>query len=330
MQGNNYIVSDSDRIPSVFAAYVMFFFAMLGRELTPFLTNGVYNALSFLVPDIGQGFVSSLSSFLYYGVFVLTPFALYASRHAGMSEYIRIKPLDGKSAIKCVVIAVAGAVFVTMLTEFWVMIIEALGGKIDNGALAIPDNVAGRMGMVLTSALLPSICEELLMRGCMLSSREEKGSTKAIILTALWFMALHGSVEGMPSEFVSGLILGYVVVLTDSLFAGMIYHFVHNSFVLVMNFANVGAEISEDVSYFEQIGGVQGCISTAVGCLVLGAALYMLLKNLSKPYSDRAFGKPATEGAEKSFWVYAVACCCIAFVVIEYTLDMLAVMGVVK
>ena len=330
MQGGNFIVTDSDRIPSVFAAYVMFFIAVLGRELTGLLTNGLYFLFSFLVPGLGTGFVNGLSSFIYYGLFILVPFALYASRHPGMSEYIRIKPLDGRSALLCAVAAPVGVLLAAQLTCFWMMLIEAVGGKITGNDILVPEAIGGKLSMVLTGALLPAVCEELLMRGCMLTSREEKGSARAIVLTALWFTALHASVEGIPAELMCGLILGFMAVVTDTIFAGMIYHFVHNSVVLIITFAQGPAAEEAAVSTFNAVGGFAGCFMMALECLILGAIMFYLFRALLRRHASENIGKPPVEGAEKSFSVYAVAACCVIFVLLEYALDILSVAGVVR
>jgi sodium transport system permease protein len=87
-------------------------------------------------------------------------------------------------------------------------------------------------------ALTPAICEELVFRGVLLQSLgREARAWRAILLSAAIFGAFHLSFETalrfLPT-FWLGLLLGWVVWHSRSVFASMGMHFVNNAFVVLL------------------------------------------------------------------------------------------------
>ena len=330
MQGDNFVLTDRDRVPSIFGACCMYFMALVGQQLISIIASVLYTLLSYVVYDIDESFFTGFASALYYFLFLLIPFIVYARRHPGISEYIRVKPLKTRHALLCAAIAVPGVLFVTYITAFWAMLIEALGGTVIDTALTIPETAGGKLGMILSNAVLPGVCEELLFRGCMLSAWEEKGSVKAMVIVSVWFALLHASILGIPSEIISGLILAFVVLSTDSLFAGIIYHTAHNAVVLALSFESAEEETVNQMSYFEAAGGLGGCITMFFVCAILGVMIVMLLKKLDSARKDRPFGVPQVTGEEKRLPEIIVVISCIVFAIMGYATDILEVLGVIK
>ncbi|HEX2077371.1 MAG TPA: ABC transporter permease subunit/CPBP intramembrane protease [Longimicrobium sp.] len=88
------------------------------------------------------------------------------------------------------------------------------------------------------AALTPAVCEELVFRGVLLQSlgREMRG-WKAVALSAAIFGAFHLSFETalrfLPTAFI-GLLMGWVVWHSRSIFASMLMHLVNNAFVVAL------------------------------------------------------------------------------------------------
>jgi sodium transport system permease protein len=88
------------------------------------------------------------------------------------------------------------------------------------------------------AALTPAICEELVFRGVLLQSLgREMRAWRAVIVTAAVFGAFHLSFETalrfLPTAWV-GLLMGYVVWHSRSIFASMLMHFANNAFVVLL------------------------------------------------------------------------------------------------
>ena len=88
---------------------------------------------------------------------------------------------------------------------------------------------------IVVVALIPAICEELLMRGVMLSAFKKYGTMLAVIISALCFAGLHSSVTNLPGLIFLGLVLGYITILEGSVLLAVTVHFASNAFGMVFD-----------------------------------------------------------------------------------------------
>jgi sodium transport system permease protein len=92
--------------------------------------------------------------------------------------------------------------------------------------------------LFFVAAATPAVCEELVFRGVLLQSlgREMRG-WHAVVLSAAVFGAFHLSFETalrfLPTAFI-GLLMGWVVWHSRSIFASMLMHFINNAFVVML------------------------------------------------------------------------------------------------
>lgn len=82
--------------------------------------------------------------------------------------------------------------------------------------------------MVAVVALLPACCEELTMRGVVLSGFKEMPLAKAAVLSGFLFAVLHLNPPQFLYAFALGIIFAYLVNITESIFSSMIVHFIIN------------------------------------------------------------------------------------------------------
>jgi sodium transport system permease protein len=92
--------------------------------------------------------------------------------------------------------------------------------------------------LLLVLALTPAVCEELVFRGVLLGSFTRRfGMAGSIAGSALVFAAFHLSTETLirflPTAWL-GLLLGFVVWHTRSIWPAMLMHFVNNGVVIVL------------------------------------------------------------------------------------------------
>ena len=105
--------------------------------------------------------------------------------------------------------------------------------------------------MLITTALIPGIFEELIFRGVYLQGlRKYIGDAGAIFYSSLIFGLLHRNIVQAPFAFVVGMILGYICVYTGSLIPSMIIHFLNNaiSVILTVISCNVSADFTSYIS----------------------------------------------------------------------------------
>ena len=86
-------------------------------------------------------------------------------------------------------------------------------------------------------------CEEFLFRGPILNSaRKTMPTWAAVAVTALLFAILHLSVHRLAGTFLLGLVAGWIVVVTGSIFPAMLFHTTHNALVVTMGRLSMNQE----------------------------------------------------------------------------------------
>ncbi len=84
-------------------------------------------------------------------------------------------------------------------------------------------------------AIIPAFCEELLFRGLILDRLHRFGRAKAIFISALLFALMHQNVGQLFYTFILGLVLGYIVVESGSIWGAIVVHFVNNFTQVILN-----------------------------------------------------------------------------------------------
>ncbi len=92
-------------------------------------------------------------------------------------------------------------------------------------------------------ALLPSITEEITIRGIVLSGYENKNKYVAAIITGLFFGIFHLDAQQFLYATVLGFVFALVVRITNSIYSSMIMHFIING--TSVSFAKIAKIITE-------------------------------------------------------------------------------------
>lgn len=92
------------------------------------------------------------------------------------------------------------------------------------------------VSMLVVMALTPAICEEITMRGIVLSGYDNKSNFKAAMMSGLIFGMLHLNGQQFLYAFVLGILFGYLVRITNSIFATMLCHFTFNGIQVTMQY----------------------------------------------------------------------------------------------
>lgn len=79
------------------------------------------------------------------------------------------------------------------------------------------------------SAILPGICEEFLHRGIMLHAGKKAGNPRyVLIISSILFGLMHLNINQFFYAAILGLLMGYVALVSNSIFPSMIIHFMNN------------------------------------------------------------------------------------------------------
>lgn len=109
------------------------------------------------------------------------------------------------------------------------------------------------IGFILNIALIgvmAAVGEELLFRGVIQQFLENtfNNGHLAVLVTGIIFGLMHFQVDGLSVRIILGIVLGYALLYTRSLWLSIILHFLYNSFQVVMVYSLSEAEVAELVT----------------------------------------------------------------------------------
>ena len=97
------------------------------------------------------------------------------------------------------------------------------------------DNAVNIIFSVTCIGMMPAFCEELFIRQGMLSGlRRNYPPYKAILISALFFSLMHTNAAQSLHQFFLGATLAAVVVISRSIWSGIIFHFFNNLYILLV------------------------------------------------------------------------------------------------
>lgn len=125
---------------------------------------------------------------------------------------------------------------------------------------------------VLSTAVLPAIIEEVVIRGIVMQPLRRFGDKFAIVASALIFSLMHGNMVQIPYTVVAGIFMGYLVVATGSLWPSIILHFINNFYSVVI--------MAVDNNLGETAGTIAAiiCLTLFVVMGIIGGALYFTMR----------------------------------------------------
>lgn len=90
---------------------------------------------------------------------------------------------------------------------------------------------------VLTTAILPCVCEETAHRGLLLKGSYSLGITNALILSSVMFGLMHLNINQFFYATILGFIIGVVAVVSKNIIPAIIIHFINNFLNVYISFA---------------------------------------------------------------------------------------------
>ena len=104
----------------------------------------------------------------------------------------------------------------------------------------LPENAFQLICTVMYMAVFPAVFEEFAFRGVIMQPLRRYGDWFAIIISGVMFGLVHGNLMQMPFAIIAGVALGYAAIVTDSLWTGIIIHFLNNFLSVIFSWARTG------------------------------------------------------------------------------------------
>lgn len=200
---------------------------------------------------------------------------------------LRLNRLSIIDAVLIVVIFTSGywvAVFINLLGQILLSIL----GQLITPQIPFAQSSSEYVILLLVIAGSAGICEEILCRGYIMRAYERLGMWPSIFISALLFSLLHLNIQNILAPFFLGLLLGFVVYKTNSIYAGMLGHFINNTVAVTLGFVvmNLPMYKNLDPQAMEQELTTASLIGASVlfGIIALfaGAIMLVSLKALSE------------------------------------------------
>jgi membrane protease YdiL (CAAX protease family) len=127
-------------------------------------------------------------------------------------------------------------------------------------------------------AITPAICEEILFRGLILSALLKKFSPSiSIIVSAGLFAAFHMDLYRFLPTMVLGLLLGWIVYKTRSIFLSILFHFMNNALSVLLMFKDEWSRALDKLF----VGWFNILIVMVAALLLVAAGNYMISRKQS-------------------------------------------------
>jgi membrane protease YdiL (CAAX protease family) len=194
-------------------------------------------------------------------------------------ETFRLNKLGIVPALLITAAAIPAFLTATMLNNIVVYFLQFIG-NIPSDSFPVPRSPAELAVGILVIGVAPGICEELMHRGFLLSAYEKRGSYKAVVLVSILFGIFHFDITNLLGPIFLGLIIGYYVVRTDSIFAGMLAHFLNNTLAEVIQYINRDYTQPETITLTAE--ELMGVIAVGIPAMIITAGLLFAFKRVTE------------------------------------------------
>lgn len=137
------------------------------------------------------------------------------------------------------------------------------------------------MLLIFFVGILAPICEETVFRGAIFSGMKKEGNVfKAIIASGLLFGLLHMNINQASYAFVIGVLLGFLVEATGSIFSSILFHVLVNStnaIMMIISDRVVSDEMMANANEIVTTGTLLNMIGVYVVLAVVGTTIAICL-----------------------------------------------------
>lgn len=230
--------------------YIFSLVAVFGGSI--FMTNLVSVVASIQNADINKVFasqwVSYVNMFLSATLFLLVYICLNAFKKKDFKVASKLKvKFDYKIFIPVIFLSVVIMLACVNITGLFNYVAGFFTTKVTSSNLGIEMNTFWQFLLVeLLLAVLPAVCEELVFRGIIYNGLRQKFSTFiSVLISSILFSLIHFSIYQTFFQIILGIILALLVYYTGTIFYSIVYHFVNNFTIILINYISPNKAIFE-------------------------------------------------------------------------------------
>lgn len=178
--------------------------------------------------DRGYAIGTLMSIFCIFLPFFISSFLLKGERQKCLNFG---KPYDTRLMLLAVPIGLMICMVGNYATSFISNLVEiSTGITFESPDSPTPTSPLGIFCYILQIAVVPALVEEYAIRGVVMMPARKYGEWFAILSSAAIFGIMHGNLVQAPFAFIVGIGIGYLVIVTGSMWTGVMIHFCNNLF----------------------------------------------------------------------------------------------------
>jgi membrane protease YdiL (CAAX protease family) len=196
-------------------------------------------AASFLPKEVTNGVWGIVISIVLSLLLYLSVYFIYTAYNGIEFNAVGIRKTKWQNYVLAIFIGAIALFGLQYLIGGVEHIFSLIGIPMNTSPIVGSTNFGRFLLVVVSSAIIPAVCEELIFRGMIFSGLRKSFSLPvAIVLSALLFALMHFSLQQFLYPFLLGMIMAWIVARTGSLVCSMIVHFANNFLVILMSYLN--------------------------------------------------------------------------------------------
>lgn len=207
-----------------------------------------------------------LASMAMYILMMTIPFLVYALFVRVDLRQIPFSRPKGKAFYLGVPVAMAVCVLGNYVSGLFASFMQLFGLRTEIPDTVVPESWVGRIVFLVSLSIIPALAEELVFRGIIMQPLRRWGDHFAVLVSAALFGLMHGNFNQIPFAFVVGLIIGFMVIKTGTLWTGIVIHFFNNFFSGVLSI--VDEHVSDRASQLISAGYFVLLLAAGLLCLI--------------------------------------------------------------
>jgi len=207
-------------------------------KLTVLETNIIYLAAALLLITAGRYVQLAnirIGLIITEYILVLLPVVIILKiKNINLSTFLRFNKIKIKHGLIIIVITLLTYPIASFFNSIILTTLSYFGASIKPLPVPMAHNLKEYIILFFIIAVSAGICEEVFFRGLLLKVYEERYKATGIVITAIMFGIFHFNLQNLAAPIVLGLVFGYLVHITNSIYAGIIGHITNNGFAVTL------------------------------------------------------------------------------------------------
>lgn len=255
-----------------------------------------------IIIGLGLGIVAFLVAYivrfgdetkLYY--YFALPLTEFGAIFLPVLFYFLIKKIDYKSTLRLnkikvkhilplIIIGISAQYAGGFLNYILIFFLNFLG-PVPIQEVPTPKTILELIYTIFFIAAIPAVFEEIMARGIIMRGYEGFGAKRAIIISAFLFGLMHFDLTNLVFPIFLGMLLGYLVFRTNSIFSGMIVHFVNNAYgALILYFLEKSGDTIVEPSNLTDL--LYSSIPAVIGLILIGGLVYYIYRTTNDNFEE--------------------------------------------